>query len=103
MSASEQLAASRARLKRAIAPDGNQPAVGGVTEALLSAYLRPVATRRPLSLVLSAAGVGALVAWSRPWRWVDREALVRIAIPYVVAHLLRGQESPPDTPDTPTD
>jgi hypothetical protein len=102
MNANEQLAASRARLKRAIAPDAQQP-ITGVTEALLSAYMRPVAARRPLSLVLSAAGVGALFAWSRPWRWVDREALVRIAFPYVVAHLLRGHESPPDPGDPPRD
>jgi hypothetical protein len=98
MNANENLAASRARLKRAIAPGTHQPPTG-VTEALLSAYMRPVAARRPLSLVLSAAGIGALVAWSRPWRWVDREALVRIAIPYIVAHLLREQENSTDSRD----
>jgi hypothetical protein len=51
-----------------------------------------------VALVLSAAAVGALLAWSRPWKWVDREALVRVAIPYLITHLLREQENKTASP-----
>ena len=40
-----------------------------------NAVAKPLATRHPLPLVLGALLVGALIARSRPWRWVLKPAL----------------------------
>jgi hypothetical protein len=39
------------------------------------AVVQPLARRNPLGLVLGALALGALVAWTRPWRWVLKPAL----------------------------
>ena len=51
-------------------------AAGQVAAEASSAVVRPVARRHPWVLVLVAASVGALLAWSRPWRWALRPSLL---------------------------
>jgi hypothetical protein len=39
-------------------------------EGVANEVLRPLAKRHPFALVAGAVAVGALLVWSRPWRWV---------------------------------
>jgi hypothetical protein len=39
------------------------------------AVVQPLARRNPVGLALGALALGALVAWTRPWRWVLKPAL----------------------------
>ena len=39
------------------------------------AMVQPLARRNPLGLALGALALGALVAWTRPWRWVLKPAM----------------------------
>ena len=41
-----------------------------------NAVAKPLATRHPVALVLGAVAVGGLLAWSRPWRWILKPALL---------------------------
>ena len=50
--------------------------------------LRPLAKRHPLALVAGAAAVGALVIWSRPWRWAFKPRLLSTLGPVVLSSVL---------------
>ncbi len=50
---------------------------------------RPVASRHPYGLVLSAAVIGALLVWSRPWRWIVKPALFAGLLPVLARATLR--------------
>jgi hypothetical protein len=41
-----------------------------------NAIAKPVATRHPVALVLAALAVGGMLAYSRPWRWILKPALL---------------------------
>ena len=50
--------------------------VSHVAAQASTAVARPVARLHPVAFVLVAAAVGALLVWSRPWRWALRPALL---------------------------
>ncbi len=50
--------------------------------------LRPMAKRHPLALVLGATALGALIAWSKPWRWALKPQLFAAWGPALVSGAL---------------
>ena len=50
--------------------------VSHVAAQASTAVVRPVARLHPVAFVLVAAAVGALLVFSRPWRWALRPALL---------------------------
>ena len=107
MPAAERLAASRERLRQALAPrSGAGGAAHGepIIETLARAWalpqlallaelargaVAPLAQRRPLAVVLVAAAAGALVVKLRPWRSLLRPALLAGALPLLTQAVLR--------------
>ena len=63
-------------------------AAGQVAAQASSAVIRPVARRHPFALVLVAGAVGALLAWSRPWRWAFRPALLAGLAPQLASRVI---------------
>ncbi len=57
----------------------SQTTVNSASVSLLqavNAVLKPAAARHPVFAVLCATSFGAALAWSRPWRWIFKSALV---------------------------
>jgi hypothetical protein len=67
-----------------------QPLLGNLKIAVrvIDEVSRPIAQRAPHGLVVGAAVVGALLAWSRPWRWVAGPVLAQMFAPRMVTKVL---------------
>jgi hypothetical protein len=80
MLASERLLLSRERLRQEM----QRPRAGAVSTLAgvgVRALLLPAAKSHPLVLVGGAVAIGALVAWSRPWRLAAQPALLATLLP----------------------
>lgn len=53
-----------------------------------NAVAKPMAQHNPLALVAIAAVFGAVLAWSRPWRWALKPALFAGLMPQLVARVV---------------
>jgi len=111
----ERLALSRERLRMAIAKNAADPpsplsvlfpgssglldllktllpGTGDIMDALGTwwnqAPLRPLAQRHPVALVTGALLAGAVLAWTRPWRWLFRPTLLSTVGPALLTSLL---------------
>ena len=60
----------------------------GVAVDAARAMLQPVAQKNPVALVLGALVLGAVVAWTRPWRWIARPALLAGLFPQVLSKVV---------------
>ena len=60
-------------------------ASGNFVEGVADELLRPLAKRNPLALVAGAFAVGALLVWSRPWRWALKPHLINTWGPAVLS------------------
>lgn len=86
MRVSERVLLSRERLRQEM----QRPGAGSAwTLAGMGAraLLRPAATANPLVLVGGAVLVGALVAWSRPWRLMSKPVVLATLAPLLAQAL----------------
>lgn len=64
-----------------------RPVAAVVSEAT-DVAARPLANNNPLAMVATAAAVGALFAWTRPWRWLLRSALFAGIVPQLASRIV---------------
>jgi hypothetical protein len=57
--------------------------------------IQPVAQRHPAALMAAAVAVGAVVAVTRPWRWLFQPAMLAAVMPHIVNSILAPRATPP--------
>lgn len=92
-----RLEASRRRLRDAMARPTPHPFVDATRAATQAASraardasrttLEPMVREHPLGAAAAAAAVGALLVWSRPWRWIGSALLVGV-LPRVASRVI---------------
>lgn len=107
----ERLAESRDALRRAMSDPGSPGGIGidalsawwrrsplrlvtNVAAEAADAVVQPIAQRHPLRLVGGAFIAGGALAWSRPWRWLPRQAVWAALLPHVLKTLAAAQRRP---------
>ncbi len=62
--------------------------VGTAAAASAKTAVQPLARRHPLGLVTGAVLLGGLIAWSRPWRWALKPALLAGLLPQLISQAM---------------
>jgi len=89
----EKLVASRARLGLALRQSEASSPLQTVLHATAESaglVLQPTARAHPYRLIIGAAVAGALLARTRPWRWLSASAVLAALAPSLV-HFVSGQ------------
>lgn len=63
-------------------------AVVHVASEATNAVAKPIAQHNPIALVAVAGLAGALLAWSRPWRWALKPALFAGLMPQLISRVV---------------
>ena len=63
-------------------------AVVHVASEATNAVAKPIAQHNPVALVVLAGLAGAVLAWSRPWRWALKPALFAGLMPQLVSRVV---------------
>jgi len=63
-------------------------AVVHVASEATNAVAKPIAQHNPIALVVLAGVAGAVLAWSRPWRWALKPALFAGLMPQLVSRVV---------------
>ena len=60
----------------------------GLAEGIVRDAVAPLARRHPRTMVAGAFVVGALIVWSRPWRWLFKPALFAGILSQMASHVI---------------
>ncbi len=64
-------------------------------KTLTDTVIKPVAQRHPVAVIAGAAAVGALLVWSRPWRWLLAPAVLASVLPKLLSQVLTTPATTP--------
>jgi hypothetical protein len=65
-------------------------ATAGMAAGVATLALQPLVARHPWAMAASAATLGGALAWSRPWRWTLKPALLAGVVPQLMLALFRA-------------